>query len=285
MKAPASSCLPACDNPSAHGWQRAGQSACHPHSFAPQRTGSGPSHGDFQPEHTPLQPGSCWGGPAGPGSAAAPGEIRPPAAGRASRPRGESPGKELIKSSQHFLAGNNFLRRGCLQPKVGPPTRWGGFGWAAGFTPVLVLAGLKKPPKMRHWVGLYSCSRWEWEEGKWLKLKLPDQRPSSSLGGRLEVQGCSNLSRGGDVVAGGMVPVSGPGPSEPGASFIPSACISLSWGPADLGSPPGMPTSPHGLILLLDDSPRAWLWLQGRWGQQPPGSITAVTVPLVQVCN
>lgn len=136
-----------------------------------------------------------------------------------------------------------------------------------------------------------SCSHRGWEERESLKLKLPDQDPSSSPSGRVKVRGCSNLRHGGDAVASGMVPVSGPGPSEPGASCIPSACIPASpcaggqqtWGaPWDAHEPP----TASSCFAPLGDSLRAWRWLQGRWGQQPPGqyqSSDSATGPSLQL--
>lgn len=65
MKDSASSRHPECP-PTGSGL---GEVPSSPHSCTPEGTGSGPSHGDFQPGHTSLQLGSCWRGP---GSAAAP---------------------------------------------------------------------------------------------------------------------------------------------------------------------------------------------------------------------
>jgi len=175
---------PARDIPSPRRWQRAGASARHPHSSTPRGTGSGPSQGDFQPGHAPLQPGSCRGGPRGP----MPRDSGPRAAGRASRPRAESPGKELIKSSQHFLAVNNFLRRGRWQPEARGCE--GASDTLQVLPPSLLLAGLKNPPKMRRWGRDAPVG-----DGKRGKRCLSSVT-SSSPSGRAEVRGALSPATG-----------------------------------------------------------------------------------------
>lgn len=173
MKAPASSCRLLVTSRVPSAGSRPGGGQCPPPAFlrsARNQPGTFPRGFPAWAHSTAAQ--VVPGGPRGAGPAAAAGESVPA--------RGESPGKELIKSSLRFLAGNNFLRRCRLPPRDGPLMQPGGLCVCCRFYPPAWC--WKKPPKMRCWVGFCSGSRGGWEKVELLKPKLPDQRPPGSLG-------------------------------------------------------------------------------------------------------
>lgn len=164
---------PACDIPSPRCWQRAWGGTAPATRIPPLHKEPAwdlPTGISSLGTHrcSPVVPG----GPRGAGPAAAPGESVLAC--------GESPGKELIKSSLRFLVGNNFLCRHRLQPRDGPLMQPGGLCVCCRFYPPVWC--WKKPPKMSCWVGFCCGSRGGWEKGELLKPKLPDQCPPSSLG-------------------------------------------------------------------------------------------------------
>lgn len=121
-------------------WQR------HPHSAAPQGTGSGHSHGDFQPGHSPDPAGAGRGGGGrGPGSAAALGEAEPGPAVNHSEAAAGAAGADAELAA--LSAVENFLQEAVP----------GGIWVCCGFPLAAVLTGLKNtPPK---WSTGLECAR------------------------------------------------------------------------------------------------------------------------------